>query len=533
MQRFNKFFSTRTTPQSQPIPGTAQIENSAGGFAWEATIWAKVDRFLVLGTEGGTFYVKEGPLTVENAQGVAEAIATDGLRVVARVVTISEAGRAPKNDPALFVLAMAAALGSAEVRKAALEALPRVARTGTHLFHFLAYVEAFRGWGRGLRRAVGNWYNAKTADALALQLIKYQQRDGWSHRDALRLAHPKPPTSEHGVLYRWAVGKDQEPAIEATGVRLLEAYMGVQAATKEDQVIKAIVENRLPREALPTEWLTKPAVWEALLQEMPLEAMVRNLATMTRVGLLGPGSQASKVVANRLRDGERIRQARLHPVKLLAALVTYQAGRGVRSKGEGWTPVTSVVDALDAAFYLAFGNVEPSNKRLLFGLDVSGSMSIGTVSGVPGLTPRVATAALALVNAATEKDLITMAFSDKFVPLSISPRQRLDDVVKVMNGMSFGGTDCALPMTWALEQKIKVDTFVILTDNETWFGKIHPAQALQAYRERMGIAAKLVVVGMEANKFTIADPTDPGMLDVVGFDTAVPQLISDFAAGRT
>jgi 60 kDa SS-A/Ro ribonucleoprotein len=30
---------------------------------------------------------------------------------------------------------------------------------------------------------------------------------------------------------------------------------------------------------------------------------------------------------------------------------------------------------------------------------------------------------------------------------------------------------------------------------------------------------------------SIADPKDPGMLDVVGFDTATPQLVSDFARG--
>jgi len=233
-----------------------------------------------------------------------------------------------------------------------------------------------------------------------------------------------------------------------------------------------------------------------------------------------------------LGDGERIRKARLHPVKLLAALTTYQSGRGVRSKGEGWEPVARIVDALDAAFYLAFGNVEPSGKRLVLGLDVSGSMTCGAVAGVPGLSPRVASAAMALVTAATERDCELMAFCDKFVPLSISPRQRLDDVVKTMNSMSFGATDCALPMLWALEKKVKADAFVVLTDSETWFGKIHPTQALTQYRERTAIPAKLVVVGMVANNFTIADPKDPGMLDVVGFDTAVPQLISDFAAGR-
>ena len=68
---------------------------------------------------------------------------------------VSREGRAPKNDPALFALALAAGLGDEATRKAALEALPQVARTGTHLFQFASFVEGFRGWGRSLRRAVG------------------------------------------------------------------------------------------------------------------------------------------------------------------------------------------------------------------------------------------------------------------------------------------------------------------------------------------------------------------------------------------
>jgi 60 kDa SS-A/Ro ribonucleoprotein len=71
--------------------------------------------------------------------------------------------------------------------------------------------------------------------------------------------------------------------------------------------------------------------------------------------------------------------------------------------------------------------------------------------------------------------------------------------------------------------------FVVYTDSETWAGAIHPAQALRRYREQMGIAAKLIVVGMTSNGFSIADPEDAGMLDVVGFDTAVPQVMADFA----
>ena len=83
-------------------------------------------------------------------------------------------------------------------------------------------------------------------------------------------------------------------------------------------------------------------------------------------------------------------------------------------------------------------------------------------------------------------------------------------------------------MRWALERGITADAFVVYTDSETWAGPVHPVQALRAYRQATGIAAKLVVVGLVSNGFTIADPTDSGMLDVVGFDTAAPALIADF-----
>ena len=94
-----------------------------------------------------------------------------------------------------------------------------------------------------------------------------------------------------------------------------------------------------------------------------------------------------------------------------------------------------------------------------------------------------------------------------------------------------GGTDCALPMVWAQKHRVDVDTFVIYTDSETWAGTVHPVQALREYRERSGIPARLIVVGMVSNGFTIADPTDPGMLDIVGFDTATPGVVTGFAAG--
>jgi len=542
---FTKHFATRlrklVTPQGAPIPGAGQVPNSAGGYAWAVTDWQRLDRFLVLGTEGGTYYVGERELTVEGAGAVAACIAEDGVRVVARAAEISESGRAPKNDPALFVLAMAAGTGDEATRAAALAALPRVARTGTHLLHWLRYVQAFRGWGRGVRRAVGAWYLAKEPRELAYQLLKYPQRDGWSHRDALRLAHPRPEGDERRALLRRAVTGELGEAPDTEAVRLVRAVAELHA---DAEVVPAraatlVREHRMTREMVPTPLLNEAVVWEALLERMPLGALVRNLATLTRVGLLAPGSEASRTVSERLADAAALRRARVHPVQVLSAMRTYAAGRGFRGK-HSWEPVTEVVDALDAAFYLAFGAVEPSGKRMMLALDVSGSM-MAPVQGLEQLSCREASAAMALVTAATEPRHLFTAFTAGSRPsmhagfstglstLAISPRQRLDDVLAATAALPFGGTDCALPMLEARTRGWEVDVFVIYTDSETWAGDVHPVQALRQYREATGILAKLVVVAMASNGFTIADPADAGMLDVVGFDAATPALIGDFA----
>jgi 60 kDa SS-A/Ro ribonucleoprotein len=283
-----------------------------------------------------------------------------------------------------------------------------------------------------------------------------------------------------------------------------------------------------------------PDVWEALLPHLGATALLRNLAKMTSVGLLAPGSDAERLVSERLADHEALRRARVHPLAVLVALTTYAQGHGERGSLT-WNPRRAIVDALDAAFYGTFGGVASTGARTLLALDVSGSMSGPPIAGLPGVSPRVGSAAMALVTAAVEPAHEIVAFTNGarrsrwpshgsgITPLAVSPRQRLDDVVALTSGLPFGGTDCALPMLWAAEHDVPVDVFCVYTDSETWAGDIHPSQALRAYREKTGIAAKLVVVGMTSNGFSIADPDDAGMLDVVGFDTATPSVIADFA----
>lgn len=556
-------FSTRKTRQLHRA-APEQVLNAAGGHTFSVDDWARVHRFLTLGTDGGTYYTTAADLTRDNAEVLLRAAAADPVALVNRIVEVSAAGRAPKANPALFALAVAASVDDVVGRRAALAALPQVARTGTHLFLFAGYVEQFRGWGRTLRRAVGGWYTDRPVDQLAYQLVKYRQRAGWTHRDLLRLASPSGVVDPaRRMAFNWAAGKGLGDYAEAparlsgtqlragqrTAVRpvlhtdaapdelaVIADFEDAQAATTAARWVEIIGRgNGVSWEMLPDAALAEPAVWEALIgRGMPQTALLRQLPRLTRLGLLS--GAVGEVVAAQLADPDRLVAARVHPVNVLVAQRTYASGRGARGR-DTWTPVPRIADALDAAFYAAYGAVRPSGRRTLLALDVSGSMGM-PVSGLP-ISCREASAALALVTAATEPRHRIVGFTagrggfgdTAVTELDIGPRRRLDDVCRYTAGLPMGATDCAQPMVWALRNRVEVDTFHIYTDNETWFGDIHPHQALQRYRQKMGIDARLVVVAMTATGNSIADPTDPRQLDIAGFDSAVPTLLADFSRG--
>jgi len=522
--------STRRIPQTEPA-SERQEKNSAGGYAFKISDEVRIHRFLTLGTTGGTYYASEHDLTKANADVVLAAARDRGEWLVQQVVAISTAGRAPKQNPAIFTLAAVAGLGDDNGRKAALAAIPHVCRTGTHLFMFAKYAEQFRGWGRGLRNAVAAWYE-RDVDQVAYQAVKYRQRDGWSHRDLLRLAHPDATSVHAKGLYEWIVrgtiGDDLPDVVRG--------FIRAQDATTATAWVELVGQHPLSWEMLPDTALTEPAVWRALVEKgVPQTALIRQLPRLTKLGVLDGSTLAT--VVGQLTDQERLRKARVHPVNVLVAARTYASGRSTRGDGE-WQPKRQIIDALDTSFYAAFGTVEPAGKRTLVALDVSGSMT-APASGLP-ISCREASAALALVTMATEPSTTVVGFTSggrgwggpaALTELSISPRQRLDDAIRAVSNLPFGGTDCSLPITWAEQTGQEFDTVIVYTDNETWAGAIHPHQALVQYRQRTGIDARLVVVGMTASDVSIADPADAGMLDIAGFDSAAPSLIADFSRG--
>lgn len=533
------------TPQTEQLD-PRQVQNSAGGFVFQISKWERLQRFIVLGADAPTYYATAQKLTKENAQCVLDCLAVNGPLAVSVIGELSQAGRAPKNDAAIFALALALVHGDEATKRAARLWVPLVCRTGTHLFQLVSALNALGGWGRGTKSAVARWYLDKAPAQLAYQLLKYQSREGWSHRDVMRLAHPKTKDAPTNAVLRWAVdreargervvkrGKGEAPSVTypapETLPPLLLAYDELLSPTVDKaRVVELVTKHRMTHEMVPGKWKDDREVWEALLGHMPIGALLRNLGQLTARGVLADGSDWANHAALALANQAHLKAGRIHPISVLSALRTYQSGRGVRGK-LAWQPVKGVVEALEAAFYMSFGTLEPTNKATLLALDVSGSMTIGTIGGVPGLTPREAAAAMAMVIARTEPKHAIVAYSTQIVHLPIRADMRLGQVMDMTANLPFQATDCAQPFLWAMAHGLRFEATISITDNESWAGPVHTHEALRRYRALVP-DSKFVAVAMTATEFSVAEPGDRHSLNVAGFDAAAPQVIADFVRG--
>lgn len=526
---------TPTNVQTEKAKAT-QVKNNAGGFSFKVSDDDMFMRFLTMGTTGGTYYVDERKLTNDTVAFVQKYIAANGVKAVETIVRVSDQALAPKNTEALFALAIAFKVDDLDTKAAAKAALPKVARTATHLFEFASFIEATSGWGRAKTTAVANWYTDKTADQVAFQAVKYRSRHGFTHRDLLRLSHPKGLDSQ---VVNFILDKPVEIVGEdGLAPEIITAFKLLQKATSEDQVVKLLKQfTKATWEMIPTEFLNSAKVWRTLFENgMGQTALLRNVTRMQKLGLFDDLKFAGDYAAQ-LSNAKAIEKGRLHPINYLNAYVKYAGDPDPYYSRYSWNrsdkPVSNskIADAINTGYDLAFKNVVPANKRTLIGLDVSGSMS----SNAHGLQISCATLGAAFSQTVMKREPYSMVrgFSNQFVDLGIKDSDSLAEVLRKTHGLPFNSTDCALPMNWALKNGIEIDTFVVFTDNETWAGRNgHTHEALNKYRKATGIDARMVVVAASGTEFTIADPEDKGSMDVSGFDSSAIKLITDFSAGR-
>ena len=517
-------------PQSEPLDDR-QVMNDAGGYVYAVDDSVRMHRFLIMGSENGSYYQDERTLTKENTHAVRRHIANNGLTAVEHIAEVARDRRAPKVSPTLFCLALAASDENADTRAAALHALSTVANTASHLEEFAGYVDSMRGWGRSLRSAVGRWYTEREPAEVALQAVKYRTRAGWSHRDLLRKSHQKvEKESDLWHIFQWLTQGTPPP--EREPFRLIHAYLEASKTEDPKRIAELVTKERLPREAIPPGMLQHDDIWAALGPQMPPLAFIRNLPALTAHSAIRPmesGWAVERINQMRARtgiDGQQI-PAPVHPVNILLATMVYRMGSSIDGKNR-WEPVPQISAALDEAFDQSFSAAPTTGQRIYLAIDTSGSMAGQTLHHIKGLSPRMAAAAVSMAIARREPNHLIVACSDHMEDLHVTAKDSLHDVMNKTKDLRFDRTDMAAPILHALGNRIPVDVFIIATDGQTWAGPVHPKEALKQYRDQMGIPTRAVQLAFVANRYSIMDHQDAHTMDLTGFDAALPTLLHDF-----
>jgi hypothetical protein len=332
--------------------------------------------------------------------------------------------------------------------------------------------------------------------------------------------------------------KVAEDPLVATA-RFLKALLELAKTGEKKDAVTAVAlmeqNKKIQREHLPTELLNTPQIWDALLSGMGMTALVRNLGKLSQVGI---ASTRSQDIIKMLTDPKSVKDSKIHPLQVLVGMKTYSQGKGDLGSMT-WIPNSYITTALSTTFRQAFGNITPTGKRYMIGLDVSGSMTMCMCAGAKNITPREGSVAMAMMTLYAEgaENVHIYGFSNVFYNFNgkIRPEMTIQDAIRATD-VPFGATNCALPMTEALKMYRQngtvFDVFCVYTDSETYAPTVHPQVALEVYRKETGTDAKLIVVGMVANCLTIADPKDKNTLNLAGFDTSTPELISMFVRGE-
>jgi 60 kDa SS-A/Ro ribonucleoprotein len=529
------FFTTKQnqTPQTQPIPGreAEMIQARSGAYTFDAGIWKMLRRCLLIGTSQNAYYADKHELTDDFVNTVKQAVIEDPARTAQEIVYASD-GKAINNSAPILALVLLSMGETPEAKKAFLEIFLQVVRTGSHFYEWLNYTKSLRGMGKIIREAGRSWLGKEDAKAVAYQLLKYQQRSGFTHRDALRLFHVHPPTKDHELLYHWAVKGWDELPTEIPSSSLAQIWWYEWLKRNPDSTHEAILQGRLTHEMAAPVGKMDVRAWQLLFNDMPIGAMLRNLGSLTELGVLRadePGNldRVESVLNNR----DRVRAGRIHPIDVLKALKTYQSGGKLGKSKKTWVPVPRIIDILEKAVELAFDSIEPTGKVFMHAVDISGSMSWTALPSI-GMTCCEIATAMALASAKAETNYMIRGFSTEFIDLDITKKDTFTSALAKAQNKNFGGTDASVAYDWMLKHNFKADVICFWTDSESWAGNRHPSQALAEYRRKINPNVQAVYITLQSARITLVDPKDPMSWDLGGFDPTMPRVIQSIAQGN-
>lgn len=471
--------------------------------------WSHFSRFLLIGNERGAYATSPPDMRTPLTLGVDPCLRDDGIRAVRLAAHILMSNRPARPEGALLTLAKAVREGDPATRREALALIPVAVRSGSQLFQLVDYMGDPTGWAPELRAAMGAWYAQRPASELVNAVLKSPRDACWNHREVLGLADTKPPTKAHETVYRWITQRSLSgDQLDGPGVELITAHR-LLLTTNSEAVVAALV-RRWPqlRDDVPARWLAFPSVLKQMLPDMSTDGLVGWLPRLARDHGLPAEGEVVAMIARRLQLGA----LGAGPASSVAALSALAA---LRARAPG-----TLEDTVLALFHDRLRATRKSVDTLVIAIDPAASPDRQR-----GLSPQLAFAGLALMAAATARQVHLLAFGDDLIPIDLAPGERVDTLIAKLEAVAPGPPDGVTPIDWAVRQGVAADAFLVLAGTRPDPNAGPPESAFTRYRAQRREHATWLAVSTGAEPLCPTAPIDLNMLEVQGLDPGALALI--------
>ncbi|MGH9972140.1 MAG: RNA-binding protein [Pyrinomonadaceae bacterium] len=373
--------------------------------------------------------------------------------------------------------------------------------------------------GTAPKRLVRDWLDARDPAAL----FKANVGQDPSLTDIVKMVHPKPKDAVRQALFGYFIGRDYAFDALPEVVRNFEAFKKGESKDIPD---------------VPFQMLTALGVgtaeWTAVARRAPWQMTRMNLNTFARHGVFGQAGMP-ELIAERLRDPEKVAKARVFPYQLMVAYTMAAANANIPQ---------IVCDALQDAMEIATANVPEFRGKVYVFPDISGSMHSAVTGYRRGSTTAVRCIDVAALVAATvlrkNPRAEVIPFESQVVKLRLNPRDSVVTNAKKPANMPAGGTNCSAPLEFLNRRRAKGDLVIYVSDNESWIDAPHYGRfggsATQTMKEwahfrQHNPEARMVCIDIQP--YGTVQAKDRGdILNVGGFSDHVFDVIAEFTRGQ-
>lgn len=482
--------------------------NEAGGKAYSFDAKHKLAQFAATGCLNDTFYSS----AVDQLDQVVKLCDELPSEYVAKVALYAREDGYMKDMPALLAVILA---------KKDVEMLRRIfdrVIDNTKMLSTFSQIlrsgkAGKRCYGSAVKGMVCRWLESKTDDYLFRSSVG--SSGTVSLADAISMSHPKASTPSRNALYAYLLDRKYQARHLPELVREYENFKKGESDVPPEVPFLMLT-------ALPL----KDKHWVKIAKDAPWHMTRMNLNTFTRHKVF-EDKRMIKVVADRLRDEEAIRTAKVFPYQLFTAF-------------QNTTEVpTEIRDALQDAVEIATKNIPAISGATYVFPDISGSMRSPVTGTRGGGTSKVQCLDVAALVAASfarvNKMTRIVPFSDHVVPFSFNSRDSIMTNAQKLASLPSGGTNCSAPMALLNQERANVDLVIYVSDNESWVDSRHGRSGqTQTMIEWATVKArcpnaKMVCIDLQANGSTQANERED-VLNIGGFSDAVFDSIAQFAA---